>query len=132
WRKAGKRSQEIHAAWEKKLAALDAGKRAEFERRMRGDFPPDMLNAAVQAVKKSLAETPKEIATRTASEFALESLVPAIPEMVGGSADLTGSNNTRTKRMKAMHTARYNGRFIHYGIREHAMASAMNGMALHG
>jgi len=86
----------------------------------------------VQAVKKSLAETPKEIATRTASEFALESLVPAIPEMVGGSADLTGSNNTRTKSMKAMSAADYSGRFIHYGIREHAMASAMNGMALHG
>ena len=132
WRKAGKRSQEIHAAWEKKLAALDAGKRAEFERRMRGDVAADRLNAAVQAVKKSLAETPKEIATRTASEFALESLVPAIPEMVGGSADLTGSNNTRTKSMKAMSAADYSGRFIHYGIREHAMASAMNGMALHG
>jgi transketolase len=132
WRKAGKRSQEIHAAWKKKLAALDAGKRTEFERRMRGDIAADKLNAAVQAVKKSLAETPKEIATRTASEFALESLIPAIPEMVGGSADLTGSNNTRTKSMKTMSAADYSGRFIHYGIREHAMASAMNGMALHG
>jgi transketolase len=132
WRKAGKRSQEIHTAWKKKLAALDAGKRAEFERRMRGDIDAGKLDGAVQAVKKSLAETPKEIATRTASEFALESLVPAIPEMVGGSADLTGSNNTRTKSMKAMSAADYSGRFIHYGIREHAMASAMNGMALHG
>jgi transketolase len=132
WRKAGKRSQEIHAAWKKKLAALDAGKRAEFERRMRGDIDTGKLSAAVQAVKKSLAETPKEIATRSASEFALETLVPAIPEMVGGSADLTGSNNTRTKSMKAMSAADYGGRFIHYGIREHAMASAMNGMALHG
>jgi transketolase len=62
----------------------------------------------------------------------LETLVPAIPEMVGGSADLTGSNNTRTKSMKTLSAADYGGRFIHYGIREHAMASAMNGMALHG
>ena len=93
---------------------------------------PAKLAEAVQAVKKSLAEAPKEIASRTASEFALETLVPAIPEMVGGSADLTGSNNTQTKSMKAMSAADYGGRFIHYGIREHGMASAMNGMALHG
>jgi transketolase len=132
WRKAGKRSQEMHAAWKKKLAALDAGKRAEFERRMRGEIPASRLSDAVQAVKKSLAEAPKEIASRTASEFALETLVAAVPDMLGGSADLTGSNNTKTKSMKVLSTADYGGRFIHYGIREHAMASAMNGMALHG
>ena len=132
WRKAGKRSQDAHAAWKKKLAALDAGKRAEFERRMRGEIDTAKLTEAVRAVKTSLAGAPKEIASRTASEFALESLTSAIPEMVGGSADLTGSNNTRTKSMKAMSAADYGARFIHYGIREHAMASAMNGMALHG
>ena len=75
---------------------------------------------------------PKEIATRTACEFALESIIPAVPEMIGGSADLTGSNNTRTKSMKAMTPTDFSGRFIHYGIREHGMAAAMNGMALHG
>ena len=90
------------------------------------------LDDAVRAVKEKLAATPKEIATRTACEFALESLIPAVPEMIGGSADLTGSNNTRTKSMKAMIAADYSGRFIHYGIREHGMAAAMNGMALHG
>ena len=132
WRKAGKRSQEVHAAWNRKFTALDAAKRTEFERRMRGEIASDKLGEAVQAVKKSLAETPKEIATRTASEFALDSLTAAIPEMVGGSADLTGSNNTKTKSMKVLSAADYGGRFIHYGIREHAMASAMNGMALHG
>ena len=98
---------------------------------MRGDLP-GALNAAVRAVKESLAKEPKEIATRTACEFALESIIPAVPEMIGGSADLTGSNNTRTKSMKAMSAADYSGRFIHYGIREHGMAAAMNGMALHG
>ena len=86
----------------------------------------------MRAVKQSLAATPKDIATRTACEFALESLIPALPEMIGGSADLTGSNNTRTKSMKAMSAADYSGRFIHYGVREHGMAAAMNGMALHG
>jgi transketolase len=132
WRKAGERSKGAHADWNKRLAALDAGKRAEFERRMKGDLPVPAFADAVRAIKASLAATPKEIATRTACEFALETLIPAVPEMVGGSADLTGSNNTRTKSMKAMSAADYSGRFIHYGIREHAMASAMNGMALHG
>ena len=73
---------------------------------MRGDLP-GALNAAVRAVKESLHKEPKEIATRTACEFALESLIPAVPEMIGGSADLTGSNNTRTKSMKAMSAADY-------------------------
>ncbi len=132
WRKAAKRGQETHAAWKKRLVSLDAAKRGEFERRMRGDIAGEKLAEAVRAVKQQLAATPKEIASRVASEFALEALVPAIPEMVGGSADLTGSNNTRTKSMKAMAASDYSGRFIHYGIREHGMASAMNGMALHG
>ena len=74
----------------------------------------------------------KEIATRAASEFALESLIPAIPEMIGGSADLTGSNNTQIKGMKTITAADFSGRFIHYGVREHGMAGAMNGLALHG
>jgi transketolase len=83
-------------------------------------------------VKEKLAAQPKEIATRTACEFALESLIPALPELIGGSADLTGSNNTRTKGMKAISAADFSGRFIHYGVREHGMAAAMNGMTLHG
>jgi transketolase len=131
WRAAGQRSKAARAAWDKRVAALPADKRAEFERRMRGDLP-GALNAAVRAVKESLHKEPKEIATRTACEFALESIIPAVPEMIGGSADLTGSNNTRTKSMKAMSAADYSGRFIHYGIREHGMAAAMNGMTLHG
>jgi transketolase len=130
WRAAGQRSKAARAAWDKRVAALPNDKRSEFERRMRGDLP-GALNAAVRAVKESLAKEPKEIATRTACEFALESLIPAVPEMVGGSADLTGSNNTRTKSMKPMSAADYSGRYIHYGIREHGMAAAMNGMALH-
>src|SRR5205814_125981 len=131
WRAAGQRSKAARTAWDKRLAALPADKRSEFERRMRGDLP-GTLNTAVRAVKESLHKEPKEIATRVACEFALESIIPAVPEMVGGSADLTGSNNTRTKSMKAMSASDYSGRFIHYGVREHGMAAAMNGMALHG
>jgi transketolase len=131
WRAAGARSKSARKTWQTKLAALAADKRAEFERRLRGE-PSPALTATIRALKETLAAAPKDIATRSSSEFALEHLVPAVPEMLGGSADLTGSNNTRTKSMKAMSAADYSGRFIHYGIREHGMAAAMNGMALHG
>jgi len=131
WRLAGLRSKAAHKAWRERLNAATPELRAEFERRCRGELPKDKLAAAVRAVKESLAATPKNIATRSASEFALDTLVPAVPELIGGSADLTGSNNTRAKGMKALSAADYGGRFIHYGIREHAMAAAMNGMALH-
>ena len=132
WTKAGQRSKDARKAWDKRLGALDAAKRAEFERRMSGELPKAKLAAAVKSVKETLAATPKDIATRSSSEFALESLAEAVPEMIGGSADLTGSNNTRTKAMKAMSPNDYGARFIHYGIREHGMAAAMNGMTLHG
>src|SRR5262249_38108900 len=132
WRTAGGRSKGIHADWKKRVAGLDGSKRTEFERRLRGDLPPRALADAVRAVKERLAAQPKEIATRAASELALESLIPALPEMIGGSADLTGSNNTRIKSMQVMSSADFSGRFIHYGVREHGMAAAMNGMALHG
>jgi transketolase len=132
WRKAGLRSQGAHAAWRQRVAAMSAPARTEFERRLRGDLPKEALAAAVRAAKEKLAAEPKEIATRVASEHALEVLTAAVPDMVGGSADLTGSNNTRTKAMKAISAADYGARFIHYGVREHAMAAAMNGMALHG
>jgi transketolase len=99
---------------------------------MRGEIAKRKLAAAVQNVKEKLAAAPKEIATRAASEFALDALVPTVPEMIGGSADLTGSNNTKIKGMKVLSAADYGGRFIHYGVREHGMAAAMNGLALHG
>jgi len=131
WREAGSRGKPAHADWKKRLAAL-GDKRAEFERRMRGEVSDSALTKAVREIKEKLAASPKEIATRTACEFALESLIPALPEMGGGPADLTGSNNTRTKSMTAITPNDFSGRFIHYGIREHGMAAAMNGMALHG
>ena len=131
WRTAGERGRPARLAWEKRLSAFDGDKRAEFERRISGELG-GRLTPAVVSVKQKLAASPKEIATRAASELALEALALALPEMVGGSADLTGSNNTRTKAMKVLNAADYAGTFIHYGVREHGMAAAMNGMALHG
>src|SRR4029450_11905756 len=101
-------------------------RRAEFERRIGGELPSDKLAAAARSVKEKLAATPKEIATRAASETALEALTAAVPEMIGGSADLTGSNNTKPKGMTVLSAADYSGRFIHYGVREHGTASPMN------
>jgi len=132
WRAAGSRGAAAGAEWDKRFAAKDATQRAEFKRRMAGELPAKALADAVAKMKASLAEAPKDIATRTASERALEVLIPAVPEMVGGSADLTGSNNTRIKDMVAMSPGNYAGRYVNYGIREHGMAAAMNGMALHG
>jgi transketolase len=132
WRAAGVRARPARAAWERRLANLPADRRAEFTRRLAGELPAAALAAAIGGVKERLVVEPREIATRAASELALEALTAALPEMVGGSADLTGSNNTRTKGMVAFSAARPDGRFVHYGIREHGMAAAMNGMALHG
>ncbi|HET7255699.1 MAG TPA: transketolase, partial [Xanthobacteraceae bacterium] len=132
WRTAGRAGKSAHQSWNDRLAATPAARRAEFERRLHGELPKDELAAAVRSAKEKLAAAPKEIATRAASESALESLTAAVPEMVGGSADLTGSNNTRPKGMAVLSAADYSGRFIHYGVREHGMAAAMNGMSLHG
>ena len=131
WRQAGTRSKAAHQAWKDRFAKLDGAKRAEFERRTDGKLN-DKLPAAVRELKQKLAAEPKEIATRAASEFALDALTVALPEMIGGSADLTGSNNTRAKGMKVLDASDYGGTFIHYGVREHGMVAAMNGMALHG
>jgi transketolase len=132
WRGAGLAGKAAHQAWNDRLNAQPAARRVEFERRIRGELPKDRLAAAVRSVKEKLAATPKEVATRAASETALEALTAAVPEMIGGSADLTGSNNTKPKGMTVLSAADYSGRFIHYGVREHGMAAAMNGMALHG
>jgi transketolase len=132
WRGAALAGKAAHAAWNDRLAALAPERRAEVERRLRGDLPKKALADAVRSVKEKLAATPKEVATRAASETALEALAAAVPEMIGGSADLTGSNNTKPKGMTVLSAADYSGRFIHYGVREHGMAAAMNGMALHG
>jgi len=131
WRAAGERSRAIHAEWKQRLAAKPADVRAEFVRRLSG-MRPAGLGAAVAALKQKLALEPPTVATRKASEIALEVLTEAVPELVLGSADLTPSNNTRTKNLTDVAPGSYGGRYIHYGIREHGMAAAMNGITLHG
>jgi transketolase len=131
WRKAGERSKPQHKAWQDRFAKLDDGKRAEFERRISGKLE-GKLTAAVRELKQKLADAPKDIASRASSEFALDALTVALPEMIGGSADLTPSNNTFAKGMKVLDASDYSGTYIHYGVREHGMMAAMNGMALHG
>jgi transketolase len=131
WRTAGERNRPMRLAWEQRVAALEPARRGEFDRRQRGQVA-ERLTPAVTEVKQKLAQAPKDLATRAASEHALDALTAALPEMIGGSADLTGSNNTRAKNMKVLKAPDYSGTFIHYGVREHGMAAAMNGMALHG
>lgn len=131
WRIAGLRSSQAHKEWNKQFAKLDSDVRSEFERRTNGRLPAG-FGQAILDYKKQLAIEPPTMATRKSSEAALEVVNAAIPETIGGSADLTGSNNTRTKDMVAWTADDFSGRFVHYGIREHGMAAAMNGMALHG
>ncbi len=127
WMEFGSRGAGIRAEWEMRLAANVQG--AEFQRRMAGELPADN---GIAAHLESLIETPQKVATRKSSEMALAALTAALPEMVGGSADLTGSNLTKTKSTVPMSSSDYSGRYINYGIREFGMAAAMNGMALHG
>jgi transketolase len=127
WRAAGTRSQGEHAAWRGRLAGSD--QEEEFLRRMEGRLPAD---TGLEGWLDDLAAKPQKIASRKASELALEAINPAVPETIGGSADLTGSNNTKSKAQQPFTRDDRSGRYIYYGIREFGMAAAMNGMALHG
>ncbi|MFL5231345.1 MAG: transketolase [Microvirga sp.] len=131
WTRAGRRGRREHKAWRKRLEALPPDRRAELERRIKGEAPSG-LAAAIAALKGRLVAEPQAVATRKASEIALEVVTEAVPELVLGSADLTPSNNTKTKNLTVVAPGQYGGRYIHYGIREHGMAAAMNGLALHG
>lgn len=131
WLAIGERGRATREAWQTRLAAMDAELREEFSRRITGT-PLAGLDEAVARLKQELVETAPTVATRKASETALGVLTDAVPELVLGSADLTPSNNTRTKNLDAVAPGHYGGRYIHYGIREHGMAAAMNGLSLHG
>ena len=127
WRQLGEKGAAAHAEWDKRLSGHSQA--AEFQRRMAGELPD---GNAMQDYLESLAKDPPKVATRKASEMALGAITEALPEMLGGSADLTGSNNTKTPSTKPLTKDDYSGRYIYYGIREFGMAAAMNGMALHG
>jgi transketolase len=132
WREAGSRGAAARKEWQAQFAQLGNRKRAEFERRLRHERPA-ALAKAFKAHKKALLETPQNVATRKSSESVIEAIATAMPmEFLAGSADLTGSNNNKAKSAVAFSAKTPKGRFIHYGIREHGMCAAMNGIFLHG
>jgi transketolase len=127
WRALGARGRVAHGEWNERLAA--SAKAAEFNRRMAGELPEGF--SLVDYIDGLIA-APQKVATRKASEMALGAINALLPETIGGSADLTGSNNTKTKDQNPLTKDDYSGRYLYYGIREFGMAAAMNGMALHG
>ena len=131
WEAIGARGAATRAAWQDRFAKLSGTKQAEFTRAYAGDAPKK-LTAAIRAFKKTISETAPKYATRKSSEETLKVINPIMAETIGGSADLTGSNNTKTSDMGVFHPDTREGRYIYYGVREHGMAAAMNGMALHG
>ncbi|WP_029040315.1 transketolase [Cucumibacter marinus] len=130
WRLAGLRSTKARVAWEERLGAAEMDTRTEFERRTNRELNTD-FGRAIEDFKKKMAEEKPNKATRVSSQMALEVINQALPEMFGGSADLTGSNNTKTESLTPFTASDYAGRYVYYGIREHGMAAAMNGIALH-
>jgi transketolase len=130
WRAIGARGKGVRDAWRERRNKVPAGTLKSFYDALEAEVPKGLSLALNEFKKKMSAEKPS-VATRKASEAALEIINANLDKSIGGSADLTGSNNTRTKAMKAIAPGDYSGRFIHYGIREHGMAAAMNGLALH-
>ena len=126
WREFGRRGEAEHREWSRRLG--ESGKQEEFQARLSGKPDESWLKPHLD----SLIANPPKVATRKASEMALEAINPVVSETIGGSADLTGSNNTKTKALQALTPENYAGRYVYYGIREFGMAAAMNGMALHG
>ena len=130
WRAAGARGLQAHVAWVERVKAM-GDTQAEFLRLISCELPKGWEKAILDLKKKTAAEAPK-VATRQSSETTLNALAAVIPELIGGSADLTGSNNTKAAGMKPITASDFSGRYIYYGVREHGMAAVMNGLALHG
>ena len=131
WREIGGKGRTARLAWADRVKAAPDALRQEFERRNNGELPADWKKA-IAAARAEFIASGKELATRSASGAVLDHLAAAIPELLGGSADLTPSNNTRAKGMIEIKPGEYGGTYMHYGVREHGMAAAMNGIALHG
>ncbi|SHI87177.1 transketolase [Shimia gijangensis] len=131
WEAIGSRGAADRVAWEGRFAEVSTQKQNRFNRAYTLDVP-NKLSAVIKALKKQISEDKPSVATRKSSELALAVINPIMPETVGGSADLTGSNNTKTADLGVFDTDNRKGRYVYWGIREHGMAAAMNGMALHG
>jgi transketolase len=132
WRNVGKQYASAHADWRSRFDAKPDALRNEFMRRVIDRKRPEGLADAIRKLKEKLVAEPPTLATRKASEMVLDVLVPEMPELLLGSADLTPSNNTRTKGLKEIKPGDFSGRYIHYGIREMCMAATMNGISTHG
>lgn len=131
WRVIGSRGKSYREAWEARLSSQPAQVRADFERRLARSLPPE-YEEALSMARADLFSNPKKVATRKASQMALEALAPVLPELVGGSADLTVSNLTRVPAVNDQFTRTHAGNYIGYGVREFGMSAAMNGMSVHG
>ena len=129
WQEIATRGLDMRTHWQSRLDS--SVKKSRFERAMSGELPKALATRMRRYKKQLKAELPK-VASRQASQMALEVINAAVPTMVGGSADLTGSNLTKTSQMRSITPGNYRGNYVHYGIREHAMGAVMNGMALHG
>lgn len=129
WRSVGNQGAPLRKEWEDHLATHPH--RHEFEKRLKGDLPTDW-NHPLHTLLKEFITQKTSLASRQSSQMVLGALSPALPALVGGSADLTGSNNTQAKNMLPVTPGHYEGDYIHYGVREHGMAGIMNGMALYG
>lgn len=130
WLKAGKRSEAVRKNWEEKFATLEQKKSADLARILNKKLPQDFSQKVTTFKEKLFVEKPKQ-ATRKSSQIALEFLTGELPELIGGSADLTESVLTKTSHTKSISKNNFDGRYIHYGVREHAMGAIMNGLALH-
>ena len=131
WRTIGERGRDVRAAWEARRAALGEGRRAAFDAAVAGDLPAG-LSEALAGLKRSFVDEGPTIATRVANQRVIAAIADALPCLIGGSADLTGSNGTKTDALVPIAPGDYGGRYLYFGVREHAMGAVMNGMALHG
>lgn len=131
WRACGQRGGAAYEAWQAQWAGVDAEKRAAFENPANDDIQAAVA-AAVRSHKQAIVAGGEKKATRVWSQLAIEALLPVLPGLAGGSADLTGSNNTLGKGQPLIKPGEFAGSYIHFGVREHGMAAAMNGMALYG
>ncbi|HTH96500.1 MAG TPA: transketolase [Stellaceae bacterium] len=131
WLKFGSRGSSARSQWQQRLAAAEPAKRQHFEASLKSGAPEGLNKAIAAVIAKFAAEKPK-VATRQSSGYTLDALAPHLPDLFGGSADLTGSNNTKAAGQKPVTPADFSGSYMHWGVREHGMAAAMNGIALHG
>ena len=131
WREIGGKGEKLEEKWNNILGKKNTKIKEEYERLIKGELPVD-LDKILRDEKLKFFQTKPKMATRQCSSSVINSISDALPELIGGSADLSGSNNTKTEGSKVITSKNFSGNYIHYGVREHAMAGVMNGLALYG